>query len=54
MKTTQFDDIAYKKLIEEFEENIDNQETHYELYYFYKYNFEELATLVDNALYRQE
>lgn len=54
MKTIQFDDRAYKKLVKEFDENIDNQETYYELYYFYKRNFEELATLVDDALYRQE
>lgn len=47
MKTIQFDDKAYRKIMKEFEENIENQVFHEELYNFYMNKFEEVTDLID-------
>lgn len=51
MKLINFDDIAYKKLIEEFEDEVDNYTSYSrdELDFVYS-RFNDLRDLVDNAL----
>lgn len=55
MKLINFDDIAYKKLIEEFECEVDNytSDSRDELDFVYN-RFNDLRDLVDNALSVQE
>lgn len=55
MQLTNFDDIAYKKLIEEFEDKVDNytSDSRDELDFVYS-KFWDLRDLVDNALSAQE